>query len=513
MRKNGSRPNTAGRRRGPRGAALLLVTVGAWAVMLAMAATASAVLTPVGGWGSSGTGPGQFSDASGLTLSQGTAYVGDATLNRIQRFDLTGHLVGAWSLPFGPQQIAADATGTIYATAGAGNPYAVQAYSPTGTLVASWTGTGTPAGRMAPLGVGAANGRVYVADHTRVAVFTPAGGYITQFGSSGNGPGQFTDARKVALDAQGNVYVYDAGTPRVEKFDSSGNFITQFGTSNPNGSPSPSNTYGASAITVSPQGFLYVADFYYFRLQKFTLSGQLAAVYQCGTPDTGGVNCRPSGIGVATDGTLYMIDYNTRILEFKESSAPPPPVLGQSVDAKVIAGQVSVKAPGGAGFVPLASATQIPVGSQIDARAGTLQVTTATPKQNSTFAGDFGGAIFSIAQSKAQSQHGLTTLTLLEGAVKGGPSFTRCTAKKKKGARLAAASRRVLELLHASAHGNFRTRGRYSAATVRGTKWDTTDRCDGTLTVVHRGTVVVNDFRRHKNVIVHAGHRYLAKAR
>ena len=36
---------------------------------------------------------------------------------------------------------------------------------------------------------------------------------------------------------------------------------------------------------------------------------------------------------------------------------------------------------------------------------------------------------------------------------------------------------------------------------------------DGTLTVVHSGAVIVTDFRRHKNVVVHAGQRYLATAR
>jgi hypothetical protein len=361
-----------------------------------------------------------------------------------------------------------------------------------------------------PDGVAAANGRVYVADHTRVAVFTPTGGYMSQFGSAGSGPGQFTDARLVTLDSQGNVYVYDAGTPRIEKFDPNGKFIAQFGVAAP--TETPDGTYGASGITVSPQGFLYVADFYYFRLQKFTLSGQLAAVYQCGTPDTGGVTCRPSDIAVDTSGTLYMIDYNMRILKFTESTAPPPPVLGQSVDVKVVAGHVSVRAPGVGTFVPLTAASQIPVASQIDARGGTLEMMAATTKTNSTFTGTFGGALFSVAQSKSRTAKGLTTLRLLEGAVKGGPSYSRCTAKKKKGARLAAASSRVLQLLHSSAHGKFRTSGRYSAATVRGTKWDTIDRCDGTLTVVHHGTVLVTDFRRHTNIAVHAGQRYLAKA-
>ena len=75
-----------------------------------------------------------------------------------------------------------------------------------------------------------------------------------------------------------------------------------------------------------------------------------------------------------------------------------------------------------------------------------------------------------------------------------------------------AASSRTLQLLHASAHGKFQTSGRYSAATVRGTVWDTVDRCDGTLTVVRRGTVLVTDFVRHVTVAVRAGQSYLASA-
>jgi hypothetical protein len=66
--------------------------------------------------------------------------------------------------------------------------------------------------------------------------------------------------------------------------------------------------------------------------------------------------------------------------------------------------------------------------------------------------------------------------------------------------------------MRSNASGRFRSRGRYSAATVRGTIWDTADRCDGTLTRVRRGVVVVRDFRRHRNITVRAGKSYLARA-
>ena len=74
-----------------------------------------------------------------------------------------------------------------------------------------------------------------------------------------------------------------------------------------------------------------------------------------------------------------------------------------------------------------------------------------------------------------------------------------------------ALSSKTLQLLKASAKGQFRTKGRYSAATVRGTKWTTADRCDGTRTHVHHGPVAVTDFVRHKTIVLHAGQSYLAK--
>ena len=65
---------------------------------------------------------------------------------------------------------------------------------------------------------------------------------------------------------------------------------------------------------------------------------------------------------------------------------------------------------------------------------------------------------------------------------------------------------KVLRLLWASGPGMFRTVGRYSAATVRGTKWLTEDFCDGTLVRVSRGVVVVEDLATHATVTVRAGH-------
>ena len=59
--------------------------------------------------------------------------------------------------------------------------------------------------------------------------------------------------------------------------------------------------------------------------------------------------------------------------------------------------------------------------------------------------------------------------------------------------------------------GRFRTKGRYSSATVRGTKWLTADRCDGTFTKVQRGVIAVADFPNRRQITLRAGRSYLAR--
>jgi hypothetical protein len=46
---------------------------------------------------------------------------------------------------------------------------------------------------------------------------------------------------------------------------------------------------------------------------------------------------------------------------------------------------------------------------------------------------------------------------------------------------------------------------------VRGTVWDTIDRCDGTLTKVTRGVVAVRDLGRRRTVVIRAGKRTKAR--
>ncbi|HTT31889.1 MAG TPA: fibronectin type III domain-containing protein, partial [Solirubrobacteraceae bacterium] len=202
--------------------------------------------------------------------------------------------------------------------------------------------------------------------------------------------------------------------------------------------------------------------------------------------------------------------------------APGSPALGRTFNISLVSGVVLVKVNGK--FIPLTELTQIPKNTVINALHGTLSLTSAaggpSPARDAaakgkkhktkTQKGNFGGAVFKISQTSAGAGKGLVTLAIVENAFKGAPSYATCKAHTALEAT--AASSKTLQLLHASAKGKFRTKGKYSAATVLGTKWTVADRCDGTLTHDVTDSVQVNDFVHHKTIVLHAGQSYLAKA-
>jgi hypothetical protein len=197
---------------------------------------------------------------------------------------------------------------------------------------------------------------------------------------------------------------------------------------------------------------------------------------------------------------------------------PSPPVLGSSAGVRPVSGTVKIKLPPGTTltkakslgltgaankFVRLLSAHTVPLGSTLDTSRGTVNLLSAGGKnigKTKFQSGNFNGGQFKVTQTR---KNPLTVLSM------GGGGLSSCGPVVPKGGSAARKRRRKL---FGNAHGRFRTRGRNSSATVRGTKWSMTDTCAGTLTVVNRGVVVVRDFTLRKNKTVKAWHRYFAKA-
>jgi Ca2+-binding RTX toxin-like protein len=151
-------------------------------------------------------------------------------------------------------------------------------------------------------------------------------------------------------------------------------------------------------------------------------------------------------------------------------------------------------------FVPLGHGDHVglPLGVTIDPLQSSMTIVAASPAGHRQV-GTFSGNRFLVKQPLGQR--------LTEVDLTGSLDLSKCGGKGASAAR----SHMVRRRLFANAHGHFRMRGRYSSATVRGTRWGMEDRCDGTLTTVLRGSVVVRDFGRGRNIVVRAGHSYLAR--
>jgi DNA-binding beta-propeller fold protein YncE len=103
------------------------------------------------------------------------------------------------------------------------------------------------------------SGNVFVADtnNNRLQKFTSTGTFLTTWGSSGTGDGQFTNPFGVATDSSGNVFVADANNNRIQKFDANGTFLTMWGSAIP------------QDVATDGSGNVYVADADSNNIQKF----------------------------------------------------------------------------------------------------------------------------------------------------------------------------------------------------------------------------------------------------
>jgi len=174
-----------------------------------------------------------------------------------------------------------------------------------------------------------------------------------------------------------------------------------------------------------------------------------------------------------------------------------------------VSGTVRIELPGASTVVSLDSQATVPVGTTIDTTDGRVRLITAKDTGGHTQTGLFDSGWFSVSQTIARSRlharHkvGLTVLKVA-GQLPSGCAGRSATASAKH--------RHGVRELWGNAKGNYRSVGHYGAATVRGTKWLTRDTCAGTLVRVARGVVSVNDFTRHRTVLVRAPNSYLARA-
>jgi hypothetical protein len=182
-----------------------------------------------------------------------------------------------------------------------------------------------------------------------------------------------------------------------------------------------------------------------------------------------------------------------------EAAQSPVPVIGKTVVAgRVGTGTVLIRLKNGK-FRKLGAKEAIPLGSEIDATKGRVRLTSASGPGGATQTADFYQGAFRVTQTRGNKP--ITQLAL----------SARLSCGKKGTKAQASAKKKKVRRLWGDGKGSFRTRGRNAAATVRGTKWLTEDRCDSTKITVKRGKVLVRDFLKRKNFLIKKGHSYVAQ--
>jgi sugar lactone lactonase YvrE len=474
-------------------------------------------LPMVTSFGGAGQATGRFVNLVDVTVApDGSVYTienGGGVADRVQRFDANGTFLGTTgsegNAPGQFQQAWSVAVG------GDGVVYALDTFedrvtrfsADLKTLIGTWGNSGFGAGQFRnPEGI-TVNGTdvVFIADrgNNQVDRYTSAGAPVVSWGSLGSANDQFNRPIEVTTDSIGDVYVADRDNHAVKRFTATGTFVRSYGLGQGVG---PGQFETPNDVAVDRAGNVWISDLSNFNVQEFNSTGGFIASFnRVGTG--AGQTFRPEGLSFNSSGDLYIADASgSRIVRTRPGAqggaAVPPPVAGKTGDAAVVSGTVLVRVPSTGTFVKLTSATEIPVGSQLDTKRGTLKLTVALRKAGGTASAQLSGGRFLFGQKTGSGK--LRT----DLALKGG-SFKGCPAPGKGGS----ARRRTIRFLKAKATGKFNVIGRHSSGVERGTTWTTKDTCDATTTSVKAGSVAVRDFAKRKTIVVRAGHTYTARAR
>jgi Bacterial Ig-like domain (group 3) len=216
-----------------------------------------------------------------------------------------------------------------------------------------------------------------------------------------------------------------------------------------------------------------------------------------------------------------------------------PPAAGVTANVTVTQGVVLISEPS-SGHAHTASAstasgsleplkgstTAVPIGSMIDARKGTIEMSTAADylgavdPRHRLQTGVFSAGMFTIEQmtarqalARARRQHRRRVTGIPATNLRLTNNANALTAARCQ--RSGAPGRGIVRSLHGIAKGLFATIGAASITTVQNATWTVEDRCDGTLTEVGRGraTVASSMHLRQRTVTVKAGEAYLVTAR
>ena len=250
------------------------------------------------------------------------------------------------------------------------------------------------------------------------------------------------------------------------------------------------------------------------RSVRFEIMGPNEGAGEVTTDANGRAEISWKGVREGTDTISAYVDTNGNLTP--EPTEPtgqasvawtlPTPEQGSTANIEPVSGRVRITVKSGSGKVSAAGATslltearQVPLSTVVDTRAGRVRMTTAANSAGGVQKAEFYGGVYTTRQSSTSGRP-VTELRLTESLICRSNRSSKVTASRARSRRLWGRGR-----------GRYRTRGRYSTATVRGTIWLQKDTCTKTTTVVREGVVDVRDIAKRRTVRVRAGGRYVAR--
>jgi len=268
---------------------------------------------------------GRFENPRDVAFLGGKVYVADTGYNRVQVLDaVDGSPLSAWNTRFGTIMgisTGVDGAGNAVILVSESSAHTIRVYTPSGTLIRSvGSGPGTGPGQLNGVRDAATDpqGNIFAADYanSRVVKFGPLGGAIDAWGINGTEPGQLKRPYGIDLDDDEDVYVADSNN-FIHKFTESGTFIRKYGDRGEGSGQFSMLRRVAVGIGADPR--VYGADLWRYKIEIFGQAGGHLDTLGGTPPATGSFN---EPYGVAVDGTnLFVTDMvNQRVQRFASSS-------------------------------------------------------------------------------------------------------------------------------------------------------------------------------------------------
>jgi sugar lactone lactonase YvrE len=138
-------------------------------------------------------------------------------------------------------------------------------------------------------------------------------------GGVGSAAGQFESPRGIALAPDGSLYVADSGNNRIQHLSPTGKVLQVWGSlADVSKGAAPGGTFNEPwGVAVAPDGSIYVADTWNYRIQKFTADGKFVQMWGTGPAEGNTQFYGPRGLAVDSLGHVFVADTgNKRIVIF-----------------------------------------------------------------------------------------------------------------------------------------------------------------------------------------------------